>query len=186
MNIGGGNITNGFTADSGSEVNITGGRVGSPIEINAGSLVNMRGGNINYGAIPDITGFGGFTQGVLNISGGLATDLEASPGGQVNISGGTIAGTLTAQSGSTVNIDGGSFRVGLRAESGSVINISGGNLGPEFIANDRSEVTISGGRFGSFKAGDDSIVNIIGSDFMLDGVALDSLVAGEALSLIHI
>ena len=182
VNIGGGVVENGFIAESGSEVNITGGRVRSSIEIHSGSLVNMRGGNIIFGAIPEITGFGGFVEGVLNMSGGLATNLEASPGSEVNISGGNVAGSMSALAGSMVNISGGNFQTGFRAESGSMINITGGNLGPEFVANEGSEVTISGGTFNSFKAGDDSVVNLVGANFMLDGVAID-LGEGEAIPI---
>jgi len=85
----------------------------------------------------------------------------------VNISGGNVGGRFDAESGSLVNISGGAFD-GRRfdALSGSVVNISGGTFGE------------------GFKALSGSQVNLVGSNFVLDGDPLNSLVVGEAFTIV--
>ena len=89
---------------------------------------------------------------------------------QVNISSGgsVVANSFSANAGSEVNISGGSVTgTILTANNGSEINISGGSF---------SDVGING------SAG--SVVNLFGSNFLLDGLSLDGLTAGEAFTIL--
>ena len=84
-----------------------------------------------------------------------------------------------------VAISGGIVGAGFNANSGSVIDVSGGNLGPDFDALADSEVNISGGNFGGrFVASFNSEVNVFGGSFVLDGNPLESLNAGDTLTIL--
>ena len=135
-------------------LNIEGGSIGERIAATGGS-VNISGGTVGLG---------------LNVF-----------DGEVNISGGTVGGFIPY--GSEVNISGGRV-LNFRSEQGSVVNISGGRV-DSFITSFGSVVNISGGSIGfisSTNAG--STINIIGSDFALDGVPLDdSLTPGNPFTI---
>ena len=95
-----------------------------------------------------------------NFSGGnFGFELDAFDGTVLSVSDGNF-GELSAHSGSEVSISGGSFRGAVEAFEGSVINVSGG----QFNGGDESLFAFSGGE-----------INLIGSDFILDGVDLDAL-----------
>ena len=155
VNISAGTVENFFDAFGGSVVNVSGGDVGDFFNANNGSEVNISGGNVDFG-------FDAFSGSEINISGGDVDDFfEAFSGSVVNISGGNVGPrnrpaifstiSIQARPGSEVNITGGNVGDCLEVESGSVVNISGGTLGDGFRAD----------------AGSD--VELIGSDFQLNG-----------------
>lgn len=129
---------------------------------------------------PDIFGN---PSGMVNISGGFVDSALAFAGGQVNISGGTVGTGFEAGTDTVVNISGGTVGDEFRAFSAQV-NISGGAVGARFEALLGSEVNISGGTVGeSFNVFSDSEVNILGSEFLLDGLELDFLELGQAFTI---
>lgn len=82
----GGNLSSGFDANTGAEVNVNGGTIGSGFDAFSGSEVNISGGT-----------FGGA--------------FEAMPGSEVNISGGTFGIFFDAASGSNVQLIGNEFQL---------------------------------------------------------------------------
>ena len=124
------------------------------------------------------------------MSGGFVDDsFNAHSGSVINISGGSVGEFFQANRGSVVNISGGSVSFGFNAGAESVVNISGGRLTARlkrgFTAESTSEINISGGTIDDrFLAEDGSVVNLIGSDFVLDGILLDDLIAGESLTIV--
>ena len=64
------------------------------------------------------------------------------------------------------------------------LNVSdGGALGAFFDAEAGGEVNISGGNLGNFRANPDSVVNLIGRRFFLDGVELGALQEDQAFTI---
>ena len=164
-------------ANVGSEVNVNGGSVGDYMRALNGSEVNISGG---------LAGVGFLAIGsVVNISGGSVGDECGVYGSEVNISGGSVGNFLEARDFSVINISGGSVGDGFFAYILSEVNISGGSVGNNFAAFEGSEVNISGGVVGdSIDAYHSSEVNLFGRDFVLDGVLLDDLIAGEAFTIL--
>jgi hypothetical protein len=160
-----------------STVNISGGIVGvsddedfHAVHANESSVVNITGGEIfgdDEGAIAvnDLA--------VVNISGGHIYDKSGQPavavdfGGLANISGGVIDG--------------------ISIEFGGSANISGGNVGfifasGEFVPGEspfllESFVLLSGGSVQSLRAADFSIIEVHGSNLVLDEGRLTGLLA---------
>ncbi len=89
--------------------------------------------------------------------GSFGFETDAFDGTVLSISGGNFGG-LEAHAGSEVDISGGTFTSAVEAKNGSKINISGG----QFNGDDMSLFGYSGGE-----------INLIGSDFILDGAELD-------------
>ena len=171
-----GGVLGGNFSAIGATLNIEGGVVDGLETV--GSEVNISGGTVD--------GFNAFNGSEVNISGGTVSDIfDAESGSTVNISGGTVGfGFFFANSGSEVNISGGTVSGKLGAFSGSVVNISGGTVSGRLDAESGSEVNISGGTVDDvFDAESGSMVNLMGTEFLLDGVLLDSLVAGEAFTI---
>ena len=106
VNISGGAIGNGFSANSGSEVDLSSGSISVNFRANSGSTVNVSGGSIGSGFEAD--------QSVINIDGG------------------TIGQNFEPGNGSEVNISGGSIGEGFMSDFSVDLNISGGNLGDNF------------------------------------------------------
>jgi len=105
----------------------------------------------------------------------------------VNITSGSIDSGFNANSGSEVNIRGGTVGFGFNANSGSEVNICGGILG-RFQVFDGSTVNITGGTIGRFNVGGDfdviaGQVNLFGSEFFINGLELDSLQLGQAVTI---
>jgi len=177
VNISGGAIGRCFDVLSGSEVNISGGTLSSFFGVFSGGVANISGGSTGRVDV--------FSGGELNVSGGSLFDVDADSGSEVNITDGTIRSGISANSGSVVNISGGTFDESGRPvvfDFGSLVNISGGTFSGTVIAG--SELNISGGSFeGIFAALSGSEVNISGSDFLIDGVALNSLQLGQAFTI---
>ena len=142
-----------FNANAGSEVNISGGRVDPGFNANAGSVVNVGGGSVNT-----IAAFG-----EVNINGGFVTTLNVEAGGQVNISGGT-ASFVRSSAGSVLDINGGEVR-SVNAEAGSVVNFNDGIIS------------------GTFDARPNSVVNLFGSNFAIDGIPVDCMEVGETVTI---
>ena len=140
----GGVVGRNFTAGFGSTVKVIGGDVGDNFEA-AGGLVQIEGGTVGQG-------------------------MDALPGSVVHISGGSVGVGLIVYGGSTVNISGGSVGSGVEALSGSTLAISGGSVA-HINAEDGSSVTISGGTHiaEEFQAEEGSIVNLVGTQFTLNG-----------------
>ena len=164
-----------FFASAGSEVNVDGGSVESRLYVRAGSEVNVIRGSVGPVEATDSE---------VNISGGsVGNGFDARDGSEINIRGGSV-GFLRAFGGSKVNISGGSVENGLEARFDSEVNISGGSVRSSFRAQDGSVVNISGGSVGgNFNARDGSAVHLFGSNFAIDGVLLDNLIAGEAFTI---
>jgi len=108
-------------------------------------------------------------------------DQDSISGGVGNASGVAVPTTqLNVRDGGAVD----SMANFFNANSGSEVNISGGTVSGRLDANSGSEVNISGGTVDDvFDAESGSMVNLMGTEFLLDGVLLDSLVAGEAFTI---
>jgi hypothetical protein len=178
VNITGGTVGNQFMALGGTTVNISGGAVEGNFlagDFNGGSTdveVSISGGTVGIGG-GSIQAYAGS---VVNISGG-SVGRVAGNGGVVYLSGGTVdslsSNTIEANPGSIVNISGGSFAGGFGTK--------GIAIAEDGIAN------IAGGSFTAgnwqFTANDGGIVNLFGTDFRLDGVALAGLEWGVPLTI---
>lgn len=165
-----------FVAGPGSILNIEGGSVGARIEA-AGAEVRISGGNLS-GLLAagksqvEVTGgsAGSFTiasGSVVHIQGGQTFRHDVFGGSQLLVSGGLIQGTnfsqvIIAYPGSQVAISGGivSGAAGIYIDGNSTLEISGGTL----------EAPI--------QAASNSLISLIGSSFVLDGVPLDDLEPG--------
>jgi len=102
---------------------------------------------------------------------------------QLNVSaGGTVGDNTFVDFNTEVNISGGTIGDGYAAFF-SEANISGGTIGDGFSANG-ADVEISGGTFGSsFEVFPDSVVNVVGSQFSINGVQLTGLSIGQPLEI---
>jgi hypothetical protein len=77
-------------------------------------------------------------------------------------------------------VTGGSFGIGFRALDGSTVEISAGQFADRFYVHSDAQATISGGVFGrNFRAYVASTISFHGSEFFLDGVPIQGLVAGQ-------
>ena len=194
FNFSGGTATTNFDVLSGGTLNLSGSAsIGSSADFELGSVLNISGGtignNLDIGGIGNISGGSigllarALSGSVVNFTGGsVAGGFDAAEGSEVNISGGDLGNSFDAQDGSVVNISGGTFGSVFNPEAGSEVNISGGTFG-DFFTNEGS-TDISGGTLGnSFRNLSESVLNLTGTEFLLDGVLLDSLVAGEAFTI---
>ncbi len=151
VNISGGNIGRNFSANRNSTVNISGGRIGSSFEAKNGSLVNVMGN-------PTFEAF--FTAGSgsdVRIHGGSFSNIESAGGATLSITGGEFVNIL-ARTNTALNIDGGLLRGAFTDGGNNVVNIAGGRFAPRFDA----------GRA-------DSMVTLIGNEFLLDGAPIRGL-----------
>jgi hypothetical protein len=173
----GGSVSDNFAVVD-ATLNVEGGSVGDETTV-YNSEVNIRDGIV--GAL-----FFGGQGSVVNVSGGtVGRFFDAKSGSEVNISGGTIGDRFNAESGSVVNVSGGTIGSGFRADMGSIVNISGGTFvgeGRPILADVGSIVNISGGTFNSALFAR-SELNIFGSEFYLDGVALTGLLPGQSVTI---
>jgi hypothetical protein len=158
LNVGvGGVVPNGYQAFAGSTINLLGGIIGNGLFLEGGNL-NIYSGTVLPGAQvsnPNVTMYGGAIQ-----SPWIQTD------GVLDIRGGTF-GT----SGHSLNIG---FGVQIKVSAGIVngpVNL--------FIV---SELTLIGGQVTGPITPRDSIVNIVGTSFLLDGGPIPGLVTGQTKS----
>ena len=178
VNISGGSVGSDFRVLNGSEVNISGGSVDTNFETQSGSVVNISGGSVGFS-------FQVRNGSEVNISDGFVDGFVAVGGSKVNISGGTVGDRITAIGNSEVFLSGGVVDNLISALSGSEVNISGGIVNEGLRVSDGSVLNISGGSVGdTFEARDGSTVNLRGSDFVIDGVALDDLNLGEVFTIL--
>ncbi|MEN1679260.1 MAG: hypothetical protein AAGJ46_06675 [Planctomycetota bacterium] len=154
VNIFGGNVGSGFSANAGSEVNISGGEFDRIFNANAGSVINVSGGALgrsfhaNEGSVVNISG-GSFIGGeaynnglevntgsLVNISGGNANLVNAY--GQLRVSGGAIA-RLVSRDGADVQLRGGAVR-SLNVAGGGSVEVYGGEfrIGGVTVTDDRA------------------------------------------------
>ena len=129
----------------------------------------------------------------LNITGGqLGEHGDADSESAINMSGGAIGRFFGLDYGAKMNISGGALGDYSLTQSRSNLHVSGGNIGEHFLA--MGEVAISGGSFGhnafftgtttisggrfdeAFGVGHGASLNLIGSEFLLDGVPIAGLV----------
>lgn len=141
-------------------VNVYGGDIGWGFSVNYNTTARIMGGN--FGSL-------GIT-GTAYISGGVVGDYSiATSGSTVDISGGTI--------GDEFRIYGSGRHFDFLPETR--VNISGGAIGKAFQISGYSTLTMSGGSFGKYRSfGSNSTINLIGTEFFLDGIAVD-LVPGS-------
>lgn len=164
-----GSIRNGaFSIFPSGTVNISGGITTSRFLLSADSELNISGG------IVDLS-FADFVPGSqLNISGGTVRDLRFFSG-SVAISGGLVSGFEPFVF-SGAEISGGTIDGSIRGRS---VNITGGDILGDVLAKG-GDVTLSGGRVhGTLGARNSGGVNLIGTDFIVDGIPLDDLVQSE-------
>lgn len=112
----------------------------------------------------------------VNISGGsISNNFKTRDNSQAYISGGAISSLQTSDN-SYMNISDGSIDGGLFAEENSRVDVSGGRVGHNVDSEGNSRVNISGGleTGNNIYIRDYSVVTIYGSDFVIDGVSLES------------
>lgn len=196
VNISGGNVERSFYAYANSEVNITGGTVGEDFRVQTGTKVNISGGTIgdyfeaNVDSVVNLFGgtvgnrFNANSGSVVNIyDGNVGHSFEANRGSQVNFYGGQVVGFFSANADSLVTVNGGNLGFIFTARQGSEVNINGGIFGM-LSASSLSLVNVRGGRFDDgFTASSDSEVNLFGKEFSLNGIPLDSLTPGQAVTI---
>lgn len=168
-----------------------------PSSLRNGQSLTLRSGGVldqNFNAVDATLTIEGGTVGagtgvygsrVDIFDGTIGDSFVAFSGSLVNISGGNFGEFFTAFLGSQVNISDGNFD-NFTAHDGSQVNISGGSFGMGFVARRDSEITISGGDFGNrnrFIADGNSQVTLIGSEFFLDGVPIDQLMAADDFTI---
>lgn len=118
--------------------------------------INVTGGEINvYGG--DIGGFLSiYSQGAVNVFGGTVMErLDIFNGGVLNVYGGTInSGTLLP---------------GLDIFDGGVLNVYNGEVGGLLEVNSGAQLSLTGGQTGELLVFSQAQLNIVGSDFRIDG-----------------
>jgi hypothetical protein len=116
---------------------------------------------------------------IVEEGGRVGADLEAV-GAEVLISGGVVGSGMEAFHGSNVHVSGGLLEGGIEAFNGSQVLITGGSM-TDVIAHDGSVVTISGGFGGRPTAFSGATINLIGSQFALDGIPIELQLGETAL-----
>ena len=153
VKISGGTIGKDFSAYLNSEVSIGGKAHLNSIELFSGSKL----------AISDKSS-------VYNI--------RANGNNQINVSGGEVTGYISLDGG-VANISEGLVRADFRIWNESVVNLSGGNV--EEVRMSNSTLNISGGRIDNLlRVYQNSRVNLIGTNWFLDGIEIDGLEAGDS------
>ena len=136
---------------------------------------------------------------LLVVAGGKIEQLDAT--GNVVVRGGSIGEGFVFRGGGTVEITGGTvgngFQVGatvvgaipnssepLVVGSGGRVAVSGGSVGHQMVLYAGRTLDFSGGTIGElFQASRGSQVNIVGSQFALDGVPLTAPVGGRTVPI---
>ena len=162
-----------------------------PLNVEEGGELNISGGAVDENTIVR-------DGGELNISSGtLGRFTLVANESFAEISGGTVGPGLLTQGG-TINVSGGTIDEGFvigrtPVTDGGEANISGGTMSDLTVRS--SDVTISGGTLNGFLAIEavagggplgtppGSNVNLLGSDFALNGTPIDGLVVGEAFPI---
>ena len=143
----GGALNDSFNAGRGSEVIVNGGAIGNNFEA-VGAIVNL-------------------------IEGEIGSEFDAFGGTNVTVVGGTIGESFYVGNGSSISLYDGQIGQGLEAAYGSVVNISGGIV--DFVRLQHgAQATISGGLV-NLVAYPDAVVELVGTQFLLDGIPIPGL-----------
>lgn len=187
VNISDGIIDGSISTFHDSEIHLTRGHVEGLIDANAGSTIIVAGGTILAGLSP---------RGNPNLN---LVALQANSGSEIQVSAGLIEGRVTAEADSMVSISGGQIRGEVNALRESWVEISGGLFDTRVFAGDGSSLVVTGGTFnglvelfgeskatirggqfaGGLHANAASEVNLIGREFLIDGVPVDGLTFGS-------
>lgn len=120
----------------------------------------------------------------INIQAGIVGNDFETAGTLVDIDGGSVGDNFEAHSESVINIRSGSIGANFKAHSGTTVSMSGGTVEENFTITADSVLNLSGGSVGDrFTASVGSEVHLFGSEFMLDGVRLDTLTHGKAVEI---
>lgn len=180
------------TIDAGGSLTSTGGHVIGNLFVNAGraelfgmssvvteNIVMSSGGLLmqDGNVLGSVVAFANST---IELAGGTIHDELAVFGvSHASLTGGAVLGEINGAPGSTIEISGGTFTSGISTEG--VLNISGGQIGSVFASGATS---ISGGQFlGNYLAFTGEL-NIIGTQFFLDGVEILGLAPGDSLVIL--
>ena len=161
-----------LNVEEGGELNISGGAVDENTIVRNGGELNISSGTLGRFTLVSDESF-------ADISGGTVGPGLLTRGGTINVSGGIIeagfvVGRTPVTDGGTANISGGTLS-DLTVRS-SDVNISGGTVNG-FLA---IEAVAGGGPLGTPPG---SNVNLLGSDFALNGTPIEGLVVGEAFTI---
>ena len=143
--------------DDGTTVNVLGGTIGLGVDLSNG-ILNVESGSVALGANSIATGF-------TNIN------------NQVSVSGGNLGGFFQLTNGTNLNVTGGQLE-SFGVFSNSTATISSGVVTrfPDIFSS--GEVTISGGDVFAVRVFAGGRLNLIGTEFFIDGERLD-LTFGE-------
>ena len=144
---------------SGTTVNVLGGSIGLGVDLSDG-ILNVESGTVAMGASSIATGF-------------------TNSNNQVNISGGTVGGFFQLTNGTELTITDGEIESFGLFGSGAMANIIGGTVSrfPDIFSG--GVVNISGGDVFAVRVFDGGEVNFTGTEFFIDGVALDLTIGEE-------
>ncbi len=133
---------------------------------------------------------GGFVNGLtvsdstVEIDGGSVNgSLEVHSTSTVNLASGTIRARVDLWEDATLNISGGSLRHMLTARPESTIDMSGGSIEGTVSLWRDSVLTLSGGSISNWAVFGPNTVNLIGTEFQLDGTEIDNLRPGQRTRL---
>jgi hypothetical protein len=105
----------------------------------------------------------------ITLGGGRVYSVDAMDASTVWIDGGAVFGFLYSLGSSTVTIAEGSV-YGLSAEGTSHVTMTGATLQLSLVAEDNATIRMSGGEiWKNIWAGGSSLIEIVGTDFMVDG-----------------
>jgi len=151
-------IDNNTVIASGTTVNVLGGDIELGVDLANGTL-NVELGNVAVGA----TGIGtGFT----------------NSNNEVNVSGGTLGGFFQLTNNTELNFSGGQIE-SFGVFSNSTASISGGSVNRFPDIFDTGTVNITGGDINAIRVFAGGEVNLFGTEFFIDGQALDLTVGEE-------
>lgn len=159
INLNGGTIASGttFSADdfpNGVSLNVNQGVVGLGVQIN-NSTINIAGGEVALGA-------SNLSEGVNNFS------------NNVTITGGNVGGFFQLRGDSTLELSGGTLESFGILDSATA-TVTGGAF---TLVDNNTVLNISGGEFNTFRTFGTSTVNLLGTDFAIDGVAITEITPG--------
>jgi hypothetical protein len=114
---------------------------------------------------------------------GAPTHVELADGGSVQgfalfqssileTTGGAVTGDLVAFDSSRLTMRGGQVTGRLFANDSAAVTVAGGSLGDVLAAYGAAEVTVRGGSVGYLRADDSSLIQVVGSGFAVEGVAV--------------
>lgn len=162
-----GNISEGFAAFNGASVTMTGGTVDQGFTTFSGTTVHVTDGLIEGPLLAEAGS-------VIHIAGGQITGDPVAPAG------GAWRPSLRAAAGSEIRISDGVLDGQIQAWRGSSLHIAGGELDGLLVIREGGAATISGGQLrGGIVAARDAELHLIGRVFLIDGVPVEGLVAGE-------